>query len=35
MGLMNQADLQRLQTIEVRIHEIAEDMGLLTTETTF
>ncbi len=32
---MKPTDLQRLQKIEARIHEIAVDMELLTTETTF
>ena len=32
---MNPEELQRLQKIEVRIREMAEDMGLLTTETDF
>ena len=32
---MNPEELQRLQKIEVRIREIAENMGLLTTETDF
>ena len=33
--MMDQAELKRLQKIEARIREIAEDLGLLTTETTF
>ena len=32
---MNQGDLDRLRKIDVRVREIAEDMGLLTTEIMF
>ncbi len=32
---MNQEELDRLRKIDVRVREIAEDMGLLTTEIMF
>ena len=32
---MNQGDLDRLRKIDERVREIAEDMGLLTTEIMF
>ncbi len=33
--VMNQADIDRIRNLEVRIREIAEDMGLLTTDIMF